>query len=121
MSYLLWVEEAEKVQPLEKALFLLPVFDNNLGGLDGDVTALEGPEAGTANDDRKFTEFCHANLICLLRIECIAGPALVIVGGLLLMISKGFHSWKKKIIQLFIVYFNIKLLTISLQNFREII
>ena len=95
MAYLLCVEDAENVQPLEKALFLLPVFDNNLGGLDGDVTALDGPEAGTANDDRKFTEFCHANLICLLRIEWIAGPALVIVGGLLLMISRGFHSWKR--------------------------
>ena len=107
MAYLLCVEDAENVQPLEKALFLLPVFDNNLGGLDGDVTALDGPEAGTANDERKFTEFCHANLICLLRIEWIAGPALVIVGGLLLMISRGFHSWKRISFILEIIHFSL--------------
>ena len=47
-------------------LLLLPAFDNSLGGLDGEVTVLEAvdPEFGTAKDDRKFIEFCHANLIC---------------------------------------------------------
>ena len=49
-------------------LLLLPAFDNSLGGLDGEVTVLEAvdPEFGTAKDDRKFIEFCHANLICRL-------------------------------------------------------
>ena len=84
-SYLLWVEEAENVYPRVKALFFLPVLDNNLGGFEGEVTVLEGPETlgGTANEDRKLMEFCHANLIWRRRSECWAG---FVIGGLLLIL-----------------------------------
>lgn len=59
------MEDAEKVHPLEKPLLLRrPAFDKSLGGLDGDVAALEDPELGTAKEDLKCLEFVHASFIC---------------------------------------------------------
>ena len=80
-------------------LLLLPAFDNSLGGLDGEVTVLEAPEFGTAKDDRKFIEFCHASLICrrLRPPEAWGGPAegpALLMGGLLLILQQ--PSLKKK-------------------------
>ena len=73
-------------------MLLLPAFDNSLGGLDGEVTVLEAvdPEFGTAKDDRKFIEFCHANLICR-RLRPWGGPAegaALLMGGLLLILQQ---------------------------------
>ena len=74
-------------------LLLLPAFDNSLGGLDGEVTVLEAvdPEFGTAKDDRKFIEFCQANLICRLLSPGGGPPAegtpvTLFMGGLLLIL-----------------------------------
>ena len=86
ITYLFWVEEAEKVQPLEKALFLFPSLDKvRVFEEAGDEAPDEvpwPPLPGTAKEHRKLVEFVHASLIWRLRRGCCGG----VVEGLRLIL-----------------------------------